>query len=183
MATSDALKVGLQQRFNLSAPIWSTPTNLIPIVGGVASDLTVNFDGEATFPAYENGDSFHWQAGIELQAVSRVRGADAALQQFATNLQFFNATRLWGQRYSWLQGSPEGFDVITDGLYTLYGGLLASLNVRVDLLEGVVVLGPAAAQLEGVTLTLGLGGRDVPITVQDGWARVGTPAPAAAGGD
>jgi hypothetical protein len=172
--------------FNVSAAdLWCTPTNLAPVS---PSDLTLNFDGEYAYPHYENGDCFHWHAGLEALARGRVRGGDAAFARFTGVLTEFNASRLWGQRYSWLARAPQGFDVITDGLFALYGGLLGSLGIRTSLFGGLQTVGPAAAALEGASFTFGLGGADVTVDVTGGWARVRqpdlappAPAPAPAG--
>jgi len=105
-------------------------------------------------------------------ARGRLQGADAAFARFSALLAEFDNSRLWAQRYSWLDGGIEGDDVITDSMFALYGGLLASLNVRVSLFGGVEVLGPAAAAFDGARLTIGVGGRDVAIVVRNGTAVV-----------
>jgi hypothetical protein len=86
--TADRLYAGIRQRFNVTAAqLWCAPTNLIPLL---TEDLTVNFDGkclrqacltasrinlklffftgEYVWPAYENGDCFHWHGGLEALA-------------------------------------------------------------------------------------------------------------------
>lgn len=126
---------------------------------------------EYVYPNYENGDCFHWHAGLEAVAMGRVRGAAAAYGRWQGVLSVFNTTRLWGQRYSWQDSTPKGYDVITDAMFALYGGLLGALNVRTSLFGGLTVLGPAAPQLEGANFTFALGGQDVTVTVKNGWAR------------
>ena len=152
-----------------AAELWCTPTNFR---GLAPDDLTIDFDGEYAFGNYENGACFHWHGGLEMLARGRAQGADAAFARFSALLAEFDNSRLWAQRYSWLDGSIEGDDVITDSMFALYGGLLASLNVRVSLFGGVEVLGPAAAALDGASLTIGVGGRDVAIVVRNGTAVV-----------
>lgn len=170
MDTADTLYAQVAQQYNVSsAALWCTPTNLIPLS---PSDLTINFDGEYVYPHYENGDCFHWHAGLEALALGRVRGAAASYARWQGVLSVFNTTRLWGQRYSWQAGKPEGYDVITDAMFALYGGVMGALNVRTSLFGGLQVLGPAAPQLEGSSWTFALGGRDVTVNVKDGWAHV-----------
>ena len=84
----------------------------------------------------------------------------------------FDVNRLWGQRYSWTEARPMGSDVITDGFFAVYGGLLGALGVRASLLGGVASVGPAAPQLEGANFTIGVLGSDVLVAVQGGIARV-----------
>lgn len=173
--TIDAAYAQVAAAHNVSADaLWCTPTNLRP---ASPDDLTLDFDGEYVFPAYENGDCFHWHAGLEALARGRVRGGDAAFARFTGVLAEFNTSRLWGQRYSWLHGAPAGFDVITDGLFALYGGLLGSLGLRTSLFGGVTSVGPAAAALEGASFTFGLGGVDVTVDIKGGRAVVRQPPP------
>ena len=168
MARADALYAGLRAQFNVSAEaLWCTPTNLIPLD---PSDLTVDFDTEYVYPHYENGDCFQWHLGMEALALSRVRGAGAAYAKLARAAGVFDANRLWGQRYSWTLGHPMGSDVITDGFFSVYGGLFGALGVRVSLLGGVTSVGPAAPQLEGANFTIGVGGADVVVAVRGGVA-------------
>ena len=170
MASADALYAGLRARLNVSAEaLWCTPTNLIPLD---PSDLTVDFDSEYIYPHYENGDCFQWHLGLEALALSRVRGAGAAYDKLARAAGVFDVNRLWGQRYSWTEGAPMGADVITDGFFAVYGGLLGALGVRVSLLGGVATVGPAAPQLEGANFTIGVLGSDVVVAVRGGFARV-----------
>ena len=112
-------------------------------------------------------------------ARGRVRGADAAMARLAPLIAEFDRSRLWAQRYSWLDGDGqvEGDDVITDSAFVLYGGLFSVLNVRTQNLFGggalgVEVLGPAAAGLEGVNFTIGVRGRDVLLAVVNGTVQV-----------
>lgn len=168
VARVDALYAQIRAAYNLTeAQLWCTPTNLRPLL---PEDLTLNFDNEFSYGNYENGACFHWHGGLEMLARGRVQGAEAALARFAPLLAEFDASRLWGQRYSWLDGGGrvEGDDVITDSAFALYGGLLGALNVRTSLLGGLQVLGPAAAALRGANLTLGLLGRDVRLAVVGG---------------
>ena len=170
LASVDALYAEVRGAYNkTAAELWCTPTNFR---GLAPDDLTIDFDGEYAFGNYENGACFHWHGGLEMLARGRAQGADAAFARFSALLAEFDNSRLWAQRYSWLDGSIEGDDVITDSMFALYGGLLASLNVRVSLFGGVEVLGPAAAALDGASLTIGVGGRDVAIVVRNGTAVV-----------
>jgi hypothetical protein len=168
LATADRLYAGIREKYNVSE-FWCTPTNLIPLN---PLDLTVNFDNEAEFGYYENGAAFYWQGGLELLARGRVQGAEVAYDRFQRTMQEFDATRFWGQRYSWLTSQALGSDVITDGAFTLYGGLMGMLNIRTSLTGGVTSLGPAAAELEGAVFTFGLNGEDVTIRVTNGTAAV-----------
>ncbi len=102
----------------------------------------------------------------------RIQGAEVAYSKLAQTMNEFSSSRLWGQRYSWLAGSVQGFDIIGDSMFVLYGQLLGALNIRTSLFGGVEVLGPAASELEGANFTFGLGGRDVTVGVKDGIARV-----------
>ena len=97
-----------------------------------------------------------------------VRGAGAAYDKLSQAAGVFDGNRLWGQRYSWTEGKPMGSDVITDGFFSVYGGLLGALGVRVSLLGGVESVGPAAPQLEGATHTFSYLGADVCVTVVGG---------------
>ena len=170
MDRADALYAGLRAQFNVSAEaLWCTPTNLIPLD---PLDLTVDFDSEYIYPHYENGDCFQWHLGLEALALSRVRGAGAAYDKLSHAAGVFDENRLWGQRYSWTEGRPMGADVITDGFFSVYGGLFGALGVRVSLLSGVTSVGPAAPQLEGANFTIGVLGSDVVVAVQGGIARV-----------
>jgi hypothetical protein len=170
MDRAEGLYAGLRAQFNVTAEeLWCTPTNLIPLD---PADITVNFDSEFTFPHYENGDCFQWHLGLEALALSRVRGASAAYDKLSRAAGVFDASRLWGQRYSWTAGRPMGADVITDGFFAVYGGLFGALGVRVSLLHGVTSVGPAAPQLEGANFTIGVLGSDVVVAVQGGIARV-----------
>ena len=65
-----------------------------------------------------------------------------------------------------------GADVITDGFFSVYGGLFGALGVRVSLLGGVASVGLAAPQLEGANFTIGVLGSDVLVTVKGGVAQV-----------
>lgn len=170
MATADKLYADIHQQYNVSEQqLWCTPTNLIPLS---TADLTVDFDDEYVFPHYENGDCFMWHSGLEMMARGRVNGSAEAFNRYAAALTVFNATRLWGQRYSWLDSTPMGSDVITDALWLVYGGLQASLNIRTSLLDGLTVLGSAAAELEGANFTFALRGQDVTVGVRNGTATV-----------
>jgi hypothetical protein len=170
MGRADALYAGLRAQFNVTAEaLWCTPTNLIPLD---PLDLTVDFDSEYVYPHYENGDCFQWHLGLEALALSRVRGAGAAYDKLARAAGVFDVSRLWGQRYSWTEGRPMGADVITDGFFSVYGGLFGALGVRVSLLGGVASVGPAAPQLEGANFTIGVLGSDVLVYVKGGVARV-----------
>ena len=170
MDTADTLYAGLRAHYNVTAEaLWCTPTNLIPLD---PLDLTVDFDSEYVYPHYENGDCFQWHFGLEALALSRVRGASAAYDKLSLAASVFDVNRLWGQRYSWTEGKPMGADVITDGFFAVYGGLFGSLGVRVSLLGGVTVVGPAAPQLEGANFTIGVFGSDVVVAVKGGVARV-----------
>jgi hypothetical protein len=117
-------------------------------------------------------------------ARGRVRGADAAMVRLVPLMAEFDRSRLWAQRYSWLDGDGgqvEGDDVITDSAFVLYGGLFSVLNVRTSLFGGgalgVEVLGPAAAGLEGVNFTIGVRGRDLLLAVVNGSVQVSVAAP------
>jgi hypothetical protein len=168
--SADALYAGLRTQFNVTAEeLWCTPTNLIPLD---PLDLTVDFDSEYIYPHYENGDCFQWHLGLEALALSRVRGASAAYEKLSRAAGVFDGNRLWGQRYSWTEGRPMGADVITDGFFSVYGGLFGALGVRVSLLGGVASVGPAAPQLEGANFTIGVLGRDVLVYVKGGVAQV-----------
>ena len=101
-----------------------------------------------------------------------MRGASAAYDKLSRAAGVFDGNRLWGQRYSWTEGRPMGADVITDGFFSVYGGLFGALGVRVSLLGGVASVGPAAPQLEGANFTIGVLGRDVVVTVKGGVAQV-----------
>jgi Flp pilus assembly pilin Flp len=170
IASVDALYAEVRAAYNKSAAeLFCTPTNFR---GLAQADLTLNFDNEYEYGNYENGACFHWHGGLEMLARGRVQGADAAFAHFAPLLAEFDNSRLWAQRYSWLDGGIEGDDVITDSMFALYGGLLGSLNVRVSLFGGVQVLGPAARVLDGANFTIGVGGRDVLIAVRNGTAVV-----------
>jgi len=140
--------------------------------------LTVNIDTRrqprSARPNHNprSGACFYAHTGFQALALSRTRGADAAFARMAGALENFESTRFWSQRFSWLEGVPMGADIATENLFVVWGGLFASFGVRVELLGGVVVVGPAAAALEGANLTVGVGGKDVTINVQGGWARV-----------
>jgi hypothetical protein len=43
----------------------------------------------------------------------------------------------------------QGYDVITDAAFLLYGGLMGAFNIRVSLAGGIQTLGPAAPALAG----------------------------------
>ena len=101
-----------------------------------------------------------------------MRGASAAYEKLSRAARVFDVNRLWGQRFSWTEGTPKGADVITDGFFAVYGGLFGALGVRVSLLGGVASVGPAAPQLEGANFTIGVLGNDVLVAVQGGVARV-----------
>jgi hypothetical protein len=169
MANADAESARVQAQYNLSAPLWCVPCNFRTLNH---SDLTCAFDGEDTYGNYENGSCFYGHTGFEMLALSRTRGADAAFARMEGALQNFNMTRFWSQRFSWLDGVPMGADIATENLFVVWGGLFASFGVRIDLLGGVVTVGPAATQLEGASLTVGVAGRDMTITVKGGWACV-----------
>ena len=169
MAVSDAETARVKQHYNISTPFWCVPCNFRTLNH---SDLTCAFDGEDTYGHYENGACFYAHTGFQTLALSRTRGADAAFARMAGALENFESTRFWSQRFSWLEGVPMGADIATENLFVVWGGLFASFGVRVELLGGVVVVGPAAAALEGANLTVGVGGRDVTINVKGGWARV-----------
>jgi len=98
--------------------------------------------------------------------------SDAAFERLSGALENFQKTRFWSQRFSWLDNVPMGADIATENLFVVWGGLFASFGVRVELLKGVVVVGPAAAALEGANLTIGVAGKDVTIQVKGGWASV-----------
>ena len=132
----------------------------------------MDFDTDYVYPHYENGDCFNWHLGLEALALSRVRGAGAAYDKLARAAGVFDVNRLWGQRFSWIEGRPTGADVITDGFFAVYGGLFGALGVRVSLLDGVTSIGPAAPQLEGASFTIGVLGRDVLVAVKGGVAQV-----------
>jgi hypothetical protein len=170
MTTRDRLYASIEQQYNLTAgSLFCPPSNLIPIS---PLDLTVDFDNEYHYGHYENGCIFHWMCGIEMQALARVRGPQAAYDRLVGALTVFNTTRLWGQRWGWLENSPLGADVINDALFLVYGGLFGALNIRTSLLGGIEVLGPSVPALEGASFTFGLLGRDITVTVQNGWAKV-----------
>jgi len=101
-----------------------------------------------------------------------VRGASAAYEKLSRAARVFDANRLWGQRFSWTEGTPMGADVITDGFFAVYGGLFGALGVRASLLAGLTSVGPAAPELEGANFTIGVLGSDVVVAVQGGVARV-----------
>lgn len=171
--TADSLYAGIRTKYNVTAEqLWCTPTNLIPLD---PSDLTVDFDDEYEYGHYENGDCFHWHYGLESLARSRVNGADTAFTRLTTAMQAFNVSRLWGQRYGWIDPStrgPLGSDVITDGYFLIWGSLFGSLNIRPTLLNGIQTLGPAATDMNGSNYTFSYLGNDVTIQVTDGYARV-----------
>ena len=169
MSHADAESARVQAAYNISAPLWCVPCNFHTLNH---SDLTCAFDGEDTYGHYENGACFYAHTGFETLALSRTRGADAAYARMAGALDNFNKTRFWSQRFSWIDGIPMGADIATENLFVVWGGLFASFGVRVELLGGVVVVGPAAAALEGANLTVGVLGKDVTITVAGGWASV-----------
>lgn len=145
------------------AALWCAPTNLLPVH---SQDITVDFDGEYVWPHYENGECFHWQLGIEILSLGRA-DADAAYARFAGVRPEFERSRMWGQRYSWVQGAPLGSDVITDGLFVVYGGLFGAFGVRPSL-RGVEVVARPAAALEGASFRFGLMGTDVTLAVVNG---------------
>ena len=169
MAAADAETARVQREYNVTGPFWCVPCNFRTLNH---SDLTIAFDGEDEYGHYENGACFYAHTGFQALALSRTRGADAAFARMAGALENFESTRFWSQRFSWLEGVPMGADIATENLFVVWGGLFASFGVRVELLGGVVVVGPAAAALEGANLTVGVGGKDVTINVQGGWARV-----------
>lgn len=166
--TAANLYKSIALQFNKTNGIWCAPTNLIPLK---PEDLTVNFDDEYVYPHYENGDCFHWHLGLEILAQSRVNGPNAAFERLSKAMEVFKVNRLWGQRYSWTSEIPMGSDVITDGFWLAYGGIMGSLNIQVTL-GGVKVLGPAAPQLEGTKFTFGFLGNDITVVVKGGVARV-----------
>jgi hypothetical protein len=169
MAASDAETARVKRDYNISTPFWCVPCNFRTLNH---SDLTCAFDGEDAYGHYENGACFYAHTGFQTLALSRTRGADAAFARMAGALENFQRTRFWSQRFSWLNNVPMGADIATENLFVVWGGLFASFGVRVELLGGVVVVGPAAAALEGANMTVGVGGRDVTIYVKGGWARV-----------
>ena len=185
--------------------LWCTPTNLIPLdpsdltvnfdseyvyphyecVGAALADFVARRHTannarplpslSPPTPPHRNGDCFQWHFGLEALALSRVRGAGAAYNKLARAAGVFDVNRLWGQRFSWIEGRPTGADVITDGFFAVYGGLFGALGVRVSLLDGVTSIGPAAPQLEGASFTIGVLGRDVLVAVKGGVAQVLSP--------
>ena len=172
LLSADALYARVHADYNVSAAaLWCTPTNLRPTL---PEDLTVDFDNEYAFGYYENGACFHWHGGLEAIARGRAQGADAAFALLEAAMTVFSPTRLLGQRYSWVSEpeAPEGSDVITDGFFLLYGGLLGSLGVRASLLGDLEVIGHAAAALEGARFTFGLLGADVTVTIENGRAQL-----------
>jgi len=166
LATIDARYAALAAAFSVPrSHLWCAPTNLAPVD---PRDITVDFDGEFVFPHYENGECFHWQLGIEILAMGRAAGGAAAYARLAGVLPEWQRSRLWGQRFSWLQQTPLGMDVITDGLFILYGGVFGALGVRPTLLRGIEVVGPPAAELEGARFAFAHLGRDAVLTVVNG---------------
>ena len=106
-------------------------------------------------------------------ALSHTRGADAAFDRLAGALDVFNVTRFWSQRHSWLEATPMGTDVATENFFVVWCGIFASFGVRVTLLDGVRVVGRAAAALVGANVTIGVLGEDVTIHVNaSGWANI-----------
>lgn len=166
-AASESARV--QAAYNITTPLWCVPCNFRTLNH---SDLTCAFDGEDTYGHYENGACFYAHTGFEILALSRTQGANAAYARLETALANFNATRFWSQRFSWIDAIPMGADIATENLFVVWGGLFASFGVRVELLQGVTVVGPAASAMEGANLTVGVLGRDVKITVTNGWASV-----------
>ena len=144
--------------------LWCAPTNLQPVD---PADITVDFDGEYIYPHYENGACFHWQLGIEILARGRA-GGDAAYERLAGVRPEWERSRLWGQRFDWLLQQPLGMDVITDGLFVLYGGVFGSLGVRPSLLRGIEVVAPPAAALEGARFSFAFLGSDATLAVING---------------
>ena len=84
----------------------------------------------------------------------------------------WSISRLWGQRYDWVAQQPLGLDVITDGLFVLYGGLFGALGVRPSLLQGLLTVSAPAAELEGASFTFSYLGKDATVTVKNGSASV-----------
>ena len=116
----------------------------------------------------ENGDCFHLQLGIETLARSRgARGGAAAYERFAGVVPEWQRSRLWGQRYDWVAQVPKGWDVLTDALMILYGGVFGSLGVR-PTLAGIERVAVAAPQLEGASFTFAHLGSDVTLRVAGG---------------
>jgi len=170
LTTADNLYANIRNKFNVTEQqLWCTPTNLIPLD---PSDLTVDFDNEYVYPAYENGDCFMFHYGFESLARGRIQGAEFAYNRLVNAMNNFNISRLWGQRYSWLQDTPRGSDVITDGYMLMYGSIFGSLNIRPTLLNGIQVLGPAASEFEGANFTFSYLGIDTTVQVQNGYAKV-----------
>ena len=109
-----------------------------------------------------NGECFHWQLGIEILSLGRA-GAEAAYARFAGVRPEFERSRVWGQRFSWVQGAPLGSDVRS----VVFGGLFGAFGVRPSLRGEEVVARPAAA-LEGASFRFGLMGTDVTLAVVNG---------------
>ena len=169
MAHADAETARVQKEYNITTPFWCVPCNFHTLNH---SDLTCAFDGEDTYGHYENGACFYAHTGFQTLALSRTRGAEAAFDRLTGALKNFEKTRFWSQRFSWLDNMPMGADIATENLFVVWGGLFASMGVRIELLKGVVVVGPAAVAFEGANFTIGVGGKDLTINIKGGWAHV-----------
>ena len=119
------------------------------------------------YPNYENGNCYFWHSGLELLAIGRGLGADAAYARFLAAVPHYQQSRFWAQRYDWIRGMPLGDDVLADALHYLYGFLFSAFNIRSTLSE-VAILGPPAKALEGASWTFAHLGEDITVTVTDG---------------
>ena len=165
MASREELYTSISIRYNVSRDrMFCQPTNLIPTS---PSDIWIDFDNEYVYPNYENGDCYLWHSGLELLAMGRGLGADAAYERFLAAVPHFQKTRFWAQRYDWIEGTPLGDDVIADSLHHLYGFLFSAFNIR-STLSKVTILGPPAKALEGASWTFAHLGKDTTVTVTDG---------------
>ena len=164
----------IHMQYNMTEDeLFCAPTNL----WSVAPEDSFNngtLQDQKEFGHYENGCCFMALNGMYAALLASGGDTDGAYAVLVAMLRNSEDTALWGQHYDWINHGTTNFngpDVLTDTLVALRHGIMSAMGLRLAL--GSTWSGaPAAAGLEGASLTFRTGGVRVRAEVHGGRVRI-----------
>ena len=151
------------------------PCNLYPITNPL--EFADGKQGSTVkFPSYEIGGAFFHTPGLQFAALGTAGRADEAYTGFVTLMNSgFGQIRGWAQQLYWAPnhgpGSLVGGDPLNTAALSIWGFMRAAFGVAPTLTQGISVVNPPAADMEGARWNVSYLGADVCLLVEGGRTR------------